>query len=176
MAQDHAAPRVLFALPAVTGPVPGNRPVPPVTGPVTLSGAVTGNECGAAPDVAPQGTPGAVVPMKVTERAALAARHWAGTAAGELWLNPGRAAHALWHGKPESMAEHRAYIRSRAWVPPEMTGKPAAFIAWAGIAYHLIIARPVKAAARITDAASERPLRLLMAAVLISVLIFIVPF
>ena len=42
------------------------------------------------------------------------------------------------------MAEHRAYIKSRAWVPPELAGKPAAVIAAAGIVYHLTVARPLK--------------------------------
>lgn len=133
--------------------------------------------------VPPPGTGAAAVPvlasspvrMAVPERAVLAARHWAGTAAGELWFKPDRVAFVLWHGKPESMAEHRAYIKSRAWVPPEMTGKSAALIAFAGIAYHLLIARPVKAAARTADAAAERPLRFLMLAVFLVALILILP-
>ena len=119
---------------------------------------------------------GAVVPMQASERAGNAVRRGAGTAAriaGRLWLNPGRVGHALWNGKPETMAEHFAHVKSRAWVPPEMTGKPATFIALAGIAYHLLIGCPVKAVARTVDAAAERPLRLLMLAAFVSVFVLI---
>ena len=71
------------------------------------------------------------------------------------------------------MAEHRAYVQSRAWVPRELSGKTAAFIAMAGITYHLMVARPVKGAARIVDAAAERPLRLLLLAAFVSVLVLV---
>jgi hypothetical protein len=126
----------------------------------------------------PVSVPGAeVVPLSPAERTRLAAAHWAGIAAngaGQLWLHPGRVVYVLWHGKPESMAEHRAYVKSREWVPEELRGhRPGGFIAAAGIVYHLAIARPVKAAARIVDAAAERPLRLLMLAVLVFALVFI---
>jgi hypothetical protein len=155
MAQSNAVPvpRVLAVVRDGTGAVPGlsTEPVP---------------------------VPAAGVPMTVPERGRLAVAHWAGTAAngaGQLWLHPGRVLHVLWHGKPESMAEHRAYVKSRAWVPPELTGKPAAVIAVAGILYHLLIARPVKAAARIADASAERPLRMIMLAAFITALAFILP-
>ena len=114
------------------------------------------------------------VPMSVPERARLAVNRWAGTVAngaGQLWLHPDRVLYVLWHGKPGSMAEHRAYVKSRAWVPAELSGKPAAVIAVAGIVYHLIIARPLKAIARTVDAAAERPLRLLMLAVFVLILL-----
>jgi hypothetical protein len=112
--------------------------------------------------------------MSVPERTRLAVAGWAGTAAegaGQLWLHPDRVIHSLWHGKPASMAEHRAYMKSRAWVPPELTGKPAAVIAWAGILYHLLIARPLKAVARTVDVAADRPLRLLMLIVFVLILL-----
>jgi hypothetical protein len=115
-----------------------------------------------------------VVPVTVPERVTAAAKR-AGTAAleavRELWLHPGRLLHVMWHGKPESMAEHSAYIQSAAWVPEEMTGRPAKFLIAAGIAYHLIIARPLKAVAKTVDAAADRPLRLLCLAVLVIALI-----
>jgi len=114
--------------------------------------------------------------MSVPERCRLAVTHWAGTVAstaGQLWLHRGRVLYVLWHGKPESMAEHRAYVKSRAWVPQDLTGKPATVITVAGIIYHLLIGRPLKAAARIIDAAAERPLRLLMLAAFVSVLALI---
>jgi hypothetical protein len=59
------------------------------------------------------------------------------------------------------MAGHRDYIKSRAWVPAEMTGRPEKAVILAGVLYHLIIARPLKAAAKTVDAAADRPLRLL---------------
>jgi hypothetical protein len=167
MAQDHAAPRVLFALPAVTGT--GNGPVPPVTGPVTvpvtLADGVTGN-AGEHADGAvtePMEALSSAVPLTAPERARLAVTHWGGTAAtgaGQMWLHPGRLVHGLYTGKPGSLAEHRAYVKSREWVPPELDGKAAAFIAATGIAYHLLIARPLKAGALIVSASADRPLRL----------------
>ena len=121
--------------------------------------------------------------MPVPERARLAVTHWAGTAAngaGQLWLRPGRVLYVLWHPEPETMAAHRAYVRSMAWVPPELAGKSAAVIAWAGIAYHVLIGHPVKfamkavqkAAANI-DRDAERPLRMLMLAGFVSALILV---
>ncbi len=140
MAEQHAAP--------VTRP--GLR---------VVTGAVTAPAGSGETPVAA----GAVVPMRASERAGNAVRHWAGTAAsgaGQLWLHPGRLVHGLYTGKPGSLAEHRAYVKSRAWVPPELDGKAASFIAVAGIVYHLLIARPLKAAALTVSASADRPLRL----------------
>jgi hypothetical protein len=93
-----------------------------------------------------------------------------------LWLNPGRLGHTLWTGKPGSMAEHRAYMKSRAWVPPDLDGKPAAFIAGAGVGYHLLIARPLKAACLTVSASADRPLRLTGLVVLLIVFaVFVLP-
>jgi hypothetical protein len=77
----------------------------------------------------------------------------------------------MWHGKPESMAEHRAYMKSRAWVPPGMDGGAEKAVTGAGLFYHLIIARPLLAAANTVAAAAVRPLRLLCLTVLAVVLI-----
>lgn len=156
MAQTNGIPaarRALFALPAVTGAGPGNAGPEPVTGPVTpfsASASITGNT-------------GVVVPMTLPERSRHAVAHWAGTAAngaGQLWLHPGRLVHGFYNGKPGSLAEHRAYVKSREWVPPELGGKAATVIAFAGIIYHLLIARPLKAAALTVSASADRPLRL----------------
>ena len=120
-----------------------------------------------------------VVPLTPVERTRLAVAHWAEIAAngaGQLWLNPGRLGHTLWTGKPGSMAEHREYVKSRAWVPPELDGKPAAFIAGAGVGYHLLIAKPLKAAALTVSAAADRPLRLTGLVVgLIILTVFVLP-
>lgn len=176
MAQHNPAAPRLFALPAATGADPGNADpgsvTQPVTGPVTLpltSVTVTSNTAGT--DAHPEATV-AVVPLTVPERASLAVTHWGSTAAngaGQLWLNPGRILHALWYGRPETMAEHRAYIKSRAWVPKELGGKSRKVVVFLGVAYHLLIARPIKAAARTVDASAERPLRLLMLTAFVSV-------
>ena len=58
-------------------------------------------------------------------------------------------------------------------MPPELAGKPAAVIAAAGIIYHLAVARPLKAAAKAVDVSAERPLRLLMLVVFVSVLVVV---
>lgn len=116
---------------------------------------------------------GAVMPMRRVERTGAVTRR-AGNAVvrtvRELWLHPDRLLYVMWHGKPESMAEHRAYMKSRAWVPPGMDGKPEKAVIGAGLFYHLIIARPLKAAAKTVDAAADRPLRLLCLAAFVIVL------
>jgi hypothetical protein len=110
---------------------------------------------------------GAVVRTPAARRAAAALRYHA----RELWLNPGRLLHSLYHGKPGSMAEHMAYLKSAAWVPEEMTGKPRAFLVWTGIAYQLIIAWPLMAAAKAIGAAAPHPLCMLAIAVFVIALI-----
>ena len=120
--------------------------------------------------------PAAVVPVSPATRTALAVKR-AGTgavqAARELWLHPDRLLYVMWHGKPESMAEHRGYMKSRAWVPPGMGGGAEKTVIWAGLFYHLVIARPLKAAAKTVDAAADRPLRLLCLVLLAVVLVFL---
>lgn len=134
---EHAAPvpggteRRNSAAP-VPPPVPG--PVPPCT----------------------ERSSAALVPVSAASRASAALRHHV----RELWLDPGRLLHSLYHGKPGSMAEHMAYLKSAAWVPEEMTGRPRAFLVAAGIAYHVLIAWPLKLAAKAIDSAADRPLRL----------------
>jgi len=112
--------------------------------------------------------------MRRAERAGAVTRR-AGNAvaeaARELWLHPDRLLYVMWHGKPESMAEHRAYMKSRAWVPPGMDGKPGKAVTGAGLFYHLIIARPLLAAANTLGAAAVRPLRLLCLVVFIVLLV-----
>lgn len=111
-------------------------------------------------------SPAALRPMSPAARAGAAALE----AVRELWLHPDRLLYVMWHGKPESMAEHRAYMKSRAWAPPGMDGKPEKAVIGAGLFYHLLIARPLLAAANTLGAAAVRPLRLLCLAVLVVVL------
>ena len=124
MDRKHAAPGVTS---------PGNAVPDPVTGPVT--GAVTPlPETLAVSSNA--GAPVVVVPVTMPERAAAAVRRGSTAtleAVRELWFREGRLLHVLWHGKPESMAEHRAYMQSRAWVPPGMDGKPEKAVIGAGL-------------------------------------------
>jgi hypothetical protein len=137
--------------------------------PVSVSGAGGGT--------APVPLPGTeVVPLTPAERTRLTVTHWAGTAAngaGQLWLHPGRVGHALYHGKPDSMAERRVYVKSRAWVPPELkddlSGK---LIAAEGIAFHWV-AGLIQALLLILYAALDRQLRLagLIAGILVFVLV-----
>lgn len=139
----------------------------------------------AAPDGAAQ--PGGTVPLPVSpaadtvsplspgDRGRLAVAHWAEIAAngaGQLWLKPGRLPHDMWHGKPGSLAEHRAYIKSREWVPPDLDGKAATFIGGSGVVYHLLIARPLKAACLTVSAAADKPLR--FAGLIATVLVFVI--
>ena len=176
MTQDHATPvprRTLAIVRAGTEATPAA--VPPVPGSGTEPGT-GGMEAVPAPPVAS-------VPMSVPERGRLAVVHWAGTAAsgaGQLWLRPGRVLYVLWHPEPETMAAHRAYVRSMAWVPPELAGKAATAIKWAGILYHILIGHPLIAAmegtiktAKNIQVAAARPLRLLMLVIFASALILI---
>lgn len=129
--------------------------------------AVTGS--GNEPEAETETGKGAVIPVRRAERAGNAlCRH-----AAELWLHPDRLLHSLYHGRPGSMAEHMAYLKSAAWVPEEMTGRPRAFLVIAGIAYHVLIAWPLKLAAKAIDSAADRPLRLGGLAVLVIALIVI---
>ena len=126
---------------------------------------------------------GAVVPMQASERAGNAVRRGAGTAAriaGEAWAPCGRTLDSIWHPEPETMAEHRTYVRSMAWVPPELAGKAATVIKWAGIFYHILIGHPLIAAmeaviksAKNIQVTAARPLRMLMLAAFVSVLALI---
>ena len=119
------------------------------------------------------------VPLSPAERARLAVAPAARIAA-EAWAPCARFLDRVWHPEPETMAQHRTYIRSRQWVAPGVTGKWAAVIAWAGILYHAFIAQPVKyamkgvvKAALNAEQAADRPLRFLMLAVFVSALILI---
>ncbi len=163
---ENTAPVVQLRL--ATAPAPEAEPVTepvgaPVTGAVAKPEAVTG-----------------VLPMKPTERTRLAVAHWAGIAAngaGQLWFHPGRLGHTLWTGRPGSMAEHRAYIKSREWRPAELEDHRAgSVIVCLGVAYHLMIARPLKTACLIVSAAADRPLRLTgLAVFLILFAVFVLP-
>ena len=179
MTQDHATPVPRRAFTIVRASTEaGPAPVPPV--PVLVPASGTDGADGPAAVPVPVV---ATVPMSVPERARLAVARQAGTAAGiagRLWLAPGRLIHVLRNPQPETMAEYRAYIRSRAWVPRELSGKSATAIAWAGIAYHVLIGHPLVAAMKAVrktaeniEVAAVRPLRLLMLAAFVTVLVLI---
>jgi hypothetical protein len=165
----------LLALPDGTGTEDGTEPVVLRPAPVPDPGTEPGT-----PVLDPAGT---VEPMTVPERAGTAVRYRAARMAAvayELWLHPDRLLHSIWHPRPETLAEHRVYIKSQAWVPPEMTGRAATVIRWAGIAYHVFIGHPLKAAmkaavkgAQNVDQAAERPMRIGLAAVFVSVIVLI---
>ena len=182
MAQDRIpVPRRLLVLPGgagtgSTGPaIPGIEPAPvppvppvldPSTGPSTGVGADPSTDP-AVPVLAATG-----VPMAVPERARLAIRSAAeGTAV--VWKPYASFAVMLCTAKPGSMAEHRQHIKSRAWVPADLTGKAATIITWAGILHHLLIARPVKAAAKTVDAAADKALRFYSLIAVLIVLFFL---
>jgi hypothetical protein len=154
--------------------------------PVTRRGlrVITGDVTAPAGSAPAPVTTGAVVPMTLPERGRRTITRWLSTAAriaGQIWPPFGRALYRLWHPEPETMAEHRAYIRSMAWVPPELSGRKSGIaIAAAGIAYHVLIGHPLKAAMRAvrkaaenTEVAAERPLRLFLLAVFVSALVLI---
>ena len=188
---EHATPvtrPALVVVSAVSGADSGNTAPPAAAGPVTQAGnrgaRVTGPAAGNAVAVTafPE-TAGGAVPMTLPQRGRHAVSHWAGTVAEiarEAWAPCGRTIHSIWQPEPETMAEHRAYVRSMAWVPPELAGKAATVIKWAGIFYHILIGHPLIAAmeaaiktAKNIQVAASRPLRLLMLAAFVSVLALI---
>jgi hypothetical protein len=131
---------------------------------------VSGGDTGPLPAAASNTT---IVPMTPAERAQLAARHWvtlAANGAGQLWLHPDRLGHSLYNGKPGSMAEHRAYIKSRGWVPPDLDGKAAKFIGGAGVVFYAITG-VLQIPLLILYAALDRMLR--TAGLIAAVLIFV---
>lgn len=164
MDRKHADP-VTRPVPGVTVTGPGNAAPDPVTGSVT--GRVTPSP--ETPAVPGNAAPAVVVPVPAVVRVGIALRYHA----RELWLDPGRLLYVLWNGKPESMAEHFAYMKSGAWVPEEIDGPSAKALITAGLAFHLIVAWPLKAAAKSLDAAASRPLRFAFLAVLVIAILLI---
>ena len=117
-----------------------------------------GNDPACATATAPVAT-GAVIPMRRAERAGAVTRR-AGNAAAEtvreLWLLPGRFGHVIIHGRAETMAEHRAYVKSRAWVPKGLAGGWETAVTIIGLAHYLVIARPLKASMKAVKFAAEK--------------------
>jgi hypothetical protein len=164
MAEQHATP----------APARGLRLLPGDTAAPGSAAPGTDTAGGTVPGPVP---PAALVPMSAAGRARVTLKHRArglGAVARELWFHPDRLAHSVWQGRPESMAEHFAYMRSRAWVPAELDGRKAAFIAWAGLAYHVLIGWPLKCAAKLLDAAAGRPLRLACLIAFLAVFVFLI--
>jgi hypothetical protein len=176
MSEQRTAP--LHGLRILRGDTAGAGTKGDTAGAGTAAGAGGDTMAGTAP--IPVSVPDAgIVPLSPAERARLTLAGWAGIA-GRIWAPFARALHSLLHPEPETMAGHRAYIRSRAWVPPELNGKPAAVIAWAGIVYHVLIGHPLIAAMKAVrktaeniEVAAVRPLRLFGLAVFIIALIHI---
>lgn len=155
-------------------------PAPHADGTEGRHSAAPGTGTSAAP--VPGGTvPGsaALVRMSAAERAAGVVVK----AAQELWLHPDRLLHSFVRPEPETMKEHWAHVQSRAWVPGEMTGTPEKVVTALGLFHHLLVAYPVKAAAKAAkftagkvDEAADRPLRLyglVIFVALILVLLFV---
>lgn len=131
--------------------LPADFGTPPGTAPSTAPGAGPGTETGTATGPAPVPAAGTetgteistVIPLTLAERAstALQYRYRAATV-------PGRPLHSLIHGKGDTLREHRARIKSHYWIPEGVTGRPESALAFLGVAHHVMIARPVKAAAK----------------------------
>lgn len=150
MSTDHGA---------VPGPETGtgglaSRPAP-VPVPSTEDGTAV---------LAPVGTP---VPSSAMARAGTALRYHA----RELWLDPGRLLHSLYHGRPLSVAGYAAYVKSAAWVPKGMTGKPRTFWTWAGFIYQALIGCPLTLVGKALGAAAPYPLAVIGIAVFAVILI-----
>lgn len=98
--------------------------------------------------LAPASTP---VPMSAAARAGTALRYryrGAASSAREFELSAERFLYAFAHPQPETMQEHRAYVKSRAWVPEGMPEGAERAAIVAGILHHVVIGRPLKALAK----------------------------
>lgn len=144
---------------AVPGTGTGTDRMPPRPAPVPDAGTERGTAV-----LAPAGT---AVPMPAAVRAGTALRYHV----RELWLNPGRLLHSLYHGEPGSMARHMAHVKSMPWVPPEMTGKPRTFLAVAGVAYQMTIGALLKNGGNLLSAAAPHPLAVLAIVIFVVILI-----
>jgi hypothetical protein len=70
--------------------------------------------------------------------------------------------HWTWAGlvsRAETLAEHRDYVKSRAWVEDYMTGWVRDFIEWENVLYGIFVARTMKFICQSTDKIFERQLR-----------------
>jgi hypothetical protein len=105
------------ATPAATEPEP--MATNEATTAATNADADLAADDAALPELGPIGRP-----MTAGERAARLTRHWLASAREEA-LRPGQLPHAIWYGKPESLAEIHDYAVSRAWVPDGYEGSLA---------------------------------------------------
>lgn len=189
MTEQHATPAPVRGLRLVQGGTEGDTNV-------SAGGGTRGDTAAPGTGVTPpagiaQGgtvslpVPGAeVVPLSIPERSSAALRQWAESAADRtrpLLLPYARFCVALC--QPESIADHRAHVKSRAWVPEELDGNARKALVFLGVSYHLIIGRPLKiaarivaGAARIVERSADRPLRLAgLIAFLVVFAVFVLP-
>lgn len=144
----------------------------------------------APPAPAPAPAPAAAVTlhggrMPIRSQAGAAAGHAFRSArarAREMAKRPGGPVNALLEAKPESVAEHRAYARSRAWVPPAHSGRfpdsrdrdREAVVGRLGAAYHLLIGTPGVALGNSISGIAARPLRFLLVVLVLGVATLVV--
>lgn len=62
----------------------------------------------------------------------------------------------VWNGRPESLGQHRAHIKSRDWLEDYLTGWLRILVEWENVAFALLVARPVKAACILVSRMVER--------------------
>lgn len=151
---------------------------PDTARPIRLRAVSPDTETDTAPDasVAPVSpsasavvSPASVTPVSGAARAGTAVAN----AVRELWLHPDRLVHSLWNGSPGSMADHYRYMTSREWVPDSLEGKEAAFVAYAGLAYHILVGWPLLALSKALGAAAVKPLRFLALIVPVFILVLL---
>jgi hypothetical protein len=138
---------------------------PATGGAATAMPAATGGGPLALPALQPMGrppTPG--------ERAARLVRHWT-AAAREDAMRPGELLHAIYHGKPNSLAEIHDYALSRAWVPDGHEGQVVPVL---GAAYSHTIAKGGTALGLSIIWVTQRALRLITFAFVCGVLVVLI--
>jgi hypothetical protein len=102
------------------------------------------------------------------ERAAIALGHWLDLSkaaiARRYEARPDGLLRGLLHAKPESLAEHRNYVRSRAWVPE---GHEGSLIPGIGVLYHNTIGVTLVALGNAISALGARQLRFMIACLVV---------
>lgn len=145
---------------AEPGPEPRRFPVPGSGEPVPgRGGAVAGTVVPAVAAPADR--------ISLGEHVLLSLRDWAARVAAAQ-RNHRSFTHWLWHEfwdvQPESLGQHRRYLRSRCWLKDYMTGWLRRFCEWENIAFALLIGRPLIAACNSISRIGARQSRFWIAA------------
>jgi hypothetical protein len=155
-------------------PGPGDRP----DGPEPSTATVPAHQAGLVPSPGTTASvvPGLAVPQQRTslaEHLLLSLRDWAKRTADSQKRH-----RSFWHwlwaeivdSRPDSLAEHVAYLRSRQWLEDHMTGWLRSFAEWETIAFGLLVGIPLKVIGNNLSRLGERQWRFWAVVVFLAVI------